>query len=96
MLMSVSTSTLPRAGTVVGRDAYRSYPAANSLPRVGVLAFSESFLIRRGGVSSTLVTAGPLLVDDDMVVDVVAVLTLFAGGDVGGDVICSKAVVIFF
>lgn len=45
MLMSVLTRALPRAGIVVSREAYMSYPAANSLPRVGRRPLSESFLI---------------------------------------------------
>ena len=66
---------------------------------MGTLALSDSFLIRRGGAWSTLVTAVPLLEDDGsaMAVDVVdapSVLTRFAGGDVGGEVICSEVVVI--
>jgi hypothetical protein len=56
MLISVSTKTFPRAGTTVSFAAYISYPAANALPRVGSVALSESFLIRRGGAASTLVT----------------------------------------
>ena len=52
---------------------------------------SESFLIRRGGAWSTLVTAG----SEDMVGAVVSVFTRLAGGDVGGDVMFSEAVVMF-
>jgi hypothetical protein len=89
MLMSVSTRTLPRAGTVVGREAYRSYPAAKALPLVGRRAFSVSFLIRRGGAWSTLVTV--LLWVESAIVSVFARLE---GGDVGGDVMCSVAAVI--
>ena len=37
---------------------YRSYPAANALPRVGVRPFGESFLINKGGQSSTFVVGG--------------------------------------
>ena len=49
MDISVDTSTFPRAGTIVSLDAYKSYPAAKAEPRVGVVAFWESFLISRGG-----------------------------------------------
>ena len=49
MEMSVSTTTFPLAGTVVSRDAYRSYPAAKALPLVGARAVSESSLTWRGG-----------------------------------------------
>jgi hypothetical protein len=49
MDMSVDTSTFPWAGTVVSLDAYKSYPAAKAEPRVGVVAFWESFLINKGG-----------------------------------------------
>jgi hypothetical protein len=45
----VFTIALPRAGTVVSSELYRSYPAANALPRVGALALSESNWTWRGG-----------------------------------------------
>lgn len=35
-----------------------SYPAAKALPRVGVLALAESFLIRSGGDCESLVVGG--------------------------------------
>lgn len=58
ILISVSTNTFPLAGTTVSFAAYISYPAANALPLVGNLAFSDSFLIRSGGAASTGTTAG--------------------------------------
>ncbi|RYO74403.1 hypothetical protein DL766_008855 [Monosporascus sp. MC13-8B] len=91
--MSVSTSALPRAGTVVAFAAYRSYPAAKALPRVGSRAFSDSFLTSRGGAWSSFGTgAVPLsaLLPSFAVLAIVVVasvvLTLFAGGEVGGEV----------
>jgi hypothetical protein len=46
--MSVSTMALPRAGTVEGREAYRSKPAAEAEPRVGMMASGARRLTRRG------------------------------------------------
>jgi len=46
---SVSTSPLPLFPITHALAAYRSYPAANALPRVGVFALSESFFTRSGG-----------------------------------------------
>ena len=41
MLMSVSTTTLPLAGTVASLDAKRSYPAERAVPRFGSWAALE-------------------------------------------------------
>ena len=45
MAKSVFTRAFPRAGTTVGTAAHKSYPADKGLPRVGMMAFSESRLI---------------------------------------------------
>lgn len=48
----VSTSAFPRAGMIVSCALYKSYPAANALPLVGVRALFVSFFMNRGGDSS--------------------------------------------
>jgi hypothetical protein len=105
MLMSVSTRTLPRAGIVVSLAAYRSYPAAKALPRVGSFALSESFLIRSAGAGSmadTSVAAALCVVvvllgiSASAAAVVASVLTRFAGGENFGDVGGSGTEVMFF
>lgn len=49
ILMSVSTSTLPHAGTVAPFEAYKSYPAANADERVGGIAEEDSSFTWSGG-----------------------------------------------
>lgn len=52
--MLVETIALPRPGTVVSSELYRSYPAANVLPRVGALPFGPSICTcKAGGASLT-------------------------------------------
>ena len=46
---SVSTNPLPLAGIPPAIALYKSYPAANALPRVGVFAFSDNFFTKSGG-----------------------------------------------
>lgn len=46
---SVSTNPLPLAGITPAIALYKSYPAANALPRVGVFAFSDNFFTNSGG-----------------------------------------------
>lgn len=40
--ISVATIALPRAGTVVSSELYKSYPAAKALPFVGARPFEDS------------------------------------------------------
>ena len=49
MLMSVSTNPLPLFGITHSLALYMSYPAANALPLVGVLACADSFFTSSGG-----------------------------------------------
>ena len=46
---SVSTSAFPRFGITHSFAAYKSYPAANALPLVGVFALSDNFFTKSGG-----------------------------------------------
>lgn len=50
--MSVETMAFPRAGTTVISELYRSYPAANALPRVGALPFGDRSWTCSGGGAS--------------------------------------------
>lgn len=36
----------PFDGTIPSTAAYKSYPAASTLPRVGMIAFADNFLIK--------------------------------------------------
>ena len=49
MLISVSTNPLPLFGMTHSLALYISYPAANTLPLVGVFACADSFFTRSGG-----------------------------------------------
>ena len=82
MATSVSTSALPCAGMVVGLEAYTSYPAANSDPRVGARPAGERSLICKLGRPAGFVAG-------DVVVDMlVAVRCFFAGAGVDGESGC--------
>lgn len=83
ILISVSTSPLPRFGIIHSLALYMSYPAANALPLVGTLALSESFLTNSGGEAESGGGGALVVVEEEAIGSDCSVLGRLARGEVG-------------